>query len=81
MARKYLTDDEVEQEISRLRQSPHVALARLEQSIRYRRRQMLYNLRQLEKKGFALEKAGITEAVLRGLSDDECFDDFGGQYG
>lgn len=78
MAKKFLTDEEVEQEIERLRQSPHVALAQREQRIRYRRRQYLYCLRDLEKKGRALEHAGITMDVLNGLSDNECFDDFGG---
>ena len=76
MAKEYgLTDDQVEQEIERLRQSPLVALARREQRIRYRRRQFLYQLRDLEKKGRALEKAGITMDVLNGLCDDEVLDD------
>ena len=78
MANKFLSDKEVEQEIARLLQSPHVALAQREQQIRYQRRQYLYNLRDLEKKGRALEKAGITMDVLNGLSDDECYDEFGG---
>lgn len=78
MARKFLTDEEVEQEIERLRQSTHVALAQREQRIRYQRRQTLYNLRALEKKGRALEEAGITMDVLNGMNGDECFDDFGG---
>lgn len=75
MAKKFLTDDEVEQEIARLRKSPHVALAQLEQRIRYQRRQTLYNLRYLEKKGRELEESGITMDVLNGITDDECFDD------
>lgn len=64
-----LTDEQVEQEIERLRQSPLVALARREQRIRYRRRQILYQLRDLEKKGKALEKAGITMEVLNSLAE------------
>lgn len=76
MAKEYgLTDDQVEQEIERLRQSPLVALARREQRLRYRRRQFLYQLRDLEKKGRALEKAGITMDVLNGLCEDEVLDD------
>lgn len=70
MAKEFgLTDEQVEQEIERLRQSPHVALARREQRLRYRRRQFLYTLRDLEKKGRALEKAGIDMEVLNGLSE------------
>lgn len=70
-----LTDEQVEQEIERLRQSPYVALARREQRIRYRRRQFLYQLRDLEKKGKALEKAGIDMEVLNTLSELEDYDD------
>lgn len=70
-----LTDEQVEQEIERLRQSPHVALARREQRIRYRRRQFLYQLWDLEKKGKALEKAGIDMEVLNTLSELEDYDD------
>lgn len=83
MAREYgLTDEQVEQEIERLRQSPHVALARREQRIRYRRRQYLYQLRDLEKKGKALEDAGITMEMLDGICDDEdtLVDEKGGKY-
>lgn len=72
MAREYgLTDEQVEQEIERLTHSPLVALARREQRVRYRRRQYLYQLRDLEKKGKALEKAGITMEVLNGLCEDD----------
>ena len=76
MAKGYLTDEQVEQEIERLTKSPQVALARREQRLRYRRRQYLYQLRDLEKKGFALEKAGITMDVLNGLCEEDVYDDF-----
>ena len=77
MAKEFgLTDEQVEQEIERLRQSPLVALARREQRLRYKRRQFLYQLRDLEKKGRALEKAGITMEVLNGLSEEEESYDF-----
>ena len=59
-----LTDEQVEREIERLKQSPLVALARREQRLKYRRRQALYQLRDLEKKGAALMKAGIDMEVL-----------------
>lgn len=65
MAKEFgLTDEQVEQEIERLTKSPLVALARHEQRLRYRRRQYLYQLRDLEKKGAALAKAGITREIL-----------------
>lgn len=67
MANKYegfLTDEEVEQEIERLNSSEAVALARREARLKYKRRQYLYQLRDLEKKGKALLKAGITREVL-----------------
>lgn len=70
-----LTDEQVEQEIERLRQSPHVALARREQRLRYRKRQYLYQLRDLEKKGKALEKAGINMEVLNAMYELEDYDD------
>lgn len=77
MAKDFLTDEQVEQEIERLRQSPLVALARREQRLRYKRRQVLYQLRDLEKKGRALEKAGINMEVLNAMYelgdyDDQC---------
>lgn len=69
----YLTDEQVEKEIERLQDSPMVALARREQRIRYRRRQMLYTLRNLEKKGKELARAGITMEILESMSK-ECDD-------
>lgn len=73
---KYLTDEQVEQEIARLTASPLVALARRENRIRYRRRQYLYQLRDLEKKGRALQEAGITMDVLNGFGDETPEDEF-----
>ena len=62
-----LTDEQVEAEIERLNASPAVALARREQRLKYKRRQYLYQLRDLEKKGNALLSAGITREVLDAL--------------
>lgn len=59
-----LTDEHVEREIERLNASEAVALARREARLRYKRRQYLYQLRDLEKKGKALLKAGITREML-----------------
>ena len=70
MAKAFLTDEQVEIEIERLRHSPLVALARKEQRLRYKRRQTLYSLRDLEKKGKALAAAGITSEMLDRMDDD-----------
>ena len=75
MARVILTDEQVEREIERLRKSELVALARKEQRIRYQRRQVLYNLRNLEKKGRELAASGITMDMLDGLGREEEFGD------
>lgn len=56
---KFLTDEMVEQEIARLTESPYVKLARAEQRIKYRRRQYLYQLRDLEKRGKKLQDEGF----------------------
>lgn len=56
----FLTDEEVELEIKRLSESEDVRLARREQRIKYKRRQTLYTLRALEKRGKELAKQGYT---------------------
>ena len=74
MAKEFLSDLEVEQEIERLSTSPMVQLARKEQRLLYKRRQALYNLRTLEKRGKQLTKSGITmdniESKLFGDTED-----------
>lgn len=71
MARKKLTDEEVEQEIAELQNSPYVKLAKKEQRIRNRRRQFLYGLRDLEKKGRSLANAGVTLESLDEFGNEE----------
>lgn len=46
MRREFLTDEEVESEITRLTVTPEVKLARREQRLKYKRRQQLYLLAQ-----------------------------------
>ena len=55
-----LTDEQVESEIARLTKSDAVKLARREQRVKYRRRQVLYTLRALEKRGKQLMAQGVT---------------------
>jgi hypothetical protein len=56
----WLTDAKVEEEIAKLRESEYVALARAEERQRHRRRQYLYQLRNLEKRGRKLAEEGWT---------------------
>ena len=60
MARDVMTDEDVELEIERLVESEAVKLAQKEHRWKYRRRQYLYNLRALEKRGNELMKLGMT---------------------
>ena len=73
--RDFLTDEEVEQEIERLLESPDVKLAKKDEYVKNRRRQYLYSLRSYEKKGKELAKAGITmrllDSMLKGCGIDE----------
>ncbi len=64
-----LTDEEVEQEIARLRLHPDVQLARAAMRLKYKRRQRLYVLRNLAKQGEALRNAGYTYDNLCALED------------
>ena len=70
MAREFMSDEMVEDEILRLQASHHVKLARREEAIRNRRRQYMYQLRMYEKKGMALEAQGITLEELEEMAGD-----------
>ena len=77
MAKDYFTDAEVEMEIERLLNSEAVKLAKREIRIRDRRRQYMYQLRTMEKRGKQLKKEGITleniEEKLFGVGEEsEC---------
>ena len=70
MAKEFISDEMVEDEIFRLQNSPLVKLARREEAIRNRRRQYMYQLRMYEKKGKALEAQGITLEELEEMAGD-----------
>ena len=70
MAKEFISDEMVEEEILRLQSSPLVKLARREEAIRNRRRQYMYQLRMYEKKGKQLEAQGITLAELEEMAGD-----------
>ena len=71
----FLTDEQVEMEIERLLNSEDVRLAKKETRIKLKRRQYMYSLRCMEKRGRQLAQEGITleniEARLFGDSADE----------
>ena len=71
LARTTLTDEQVDEEIRRLMASPNVKLARREEAIRSYKRQQLYQLRILEKKGMELAAKGVTLESL----DDSYFEE------
>lgn len=74
MAKDFLTDEQVEIEIARLLESDHVKLAKREMRIKQKRRQYMYSLRSMEKRGKELAKQGITidniEKMFEGDDDD-----------
>ena len=75
MAKDWLTDEQVELEIERLKTSPMVQLARKEMHIKYKRRQALYQLRNLEKRGIQLAKQGLTmENIEAEMFKDDTYD-------
>ena len=57
---KKWTDDQVEAEIARLKESEFVKLARKEKQIKERRRAYMWNLQFLETRGKQLASDGIT---------------------
>ena len=57
---KYMTDEMVEIEIERLQDSEEVKLAKKEMNIKYKRRQYMYQLRCMDKRGKQLMAEGIT---------------------
>ena len=70
MAKEFMSDEMVEEEILRLQSSPLVKLARREEAIRNRRRQYMYQLRMYEKKGKQLEAQGVTLEELEEMVGD-----------
>lgn len=67
MAKEFLTDEQVEAEIARLTTSEAVRLAQKEQALKYKQRQRLYTLRNLEKRGKLLMAQGVTMESLAAM--------------
>ena len=75
MPKECMCDDQVAREIRRLLDSPQVKLAKAYEQARNRRRQYMYDLRYLEKKGKQLEREGVTlESLRETVGDDEYAD-------
>lgn len=70
MPRKITPDELIDAEIARLTNSEAVKLARLEMRMKYRRRQYMYQLRNLEKRGEQLIAEGWTAETLELLVKD-----------
>ena len=76
MARDWMTDEQVEMEIDRLLHSDAVQLAKKEIRIKYKRRQYMYQLRNMEKRGKQLQDEGVTienieEKLFGAVLEDE----------
>ena len=68
--RKPITDEQVEKEIDKLKQSKAVKLAKQERRVKTKRRQYLYQLRWSERRGRELQAQGVTEEELELLEQE-----------
>ena len=69
--RETFTDTQVEAEIARLLESDDVKLAKAEQRIKNRRRQYMYQLRTLERRGKELSEQGYTVENIEMMFGEE----------
>ena len=81
MRKELLTDEQIEMEIERMRDSEYVRLAEKEIRLKMKRRKYYYQLRWLEKRGRELEEMGFTFEdlkeqleALENLEEGENFD-------
>ena len=70
-----ITSDDIEAEIAALRADPDVQLVKAVERARNSRRQYLYCLRSMKKKGQMLRESGVTlellKAIVNGVDLDE----------
>ena len=71
MAKDYLTDDEVELEIERIRSSEAYKLAMAEKQYKYKRRQIMYTMRWYEKRGKELIAEGKSVDDFKESDEEE----------
>ena len=65
----------VENEIARLRKDPDVYLAKTFERVKNRRKQYLYQLRSLKKRGGELRECGVTLEFLQGIMNGDDLDE------
>lgn len=76
MAKELFTDEQVEQEITRLLNSEEVQLAKREIRIKNKRRQYMYSLRSMARRGKELIQLGYTmENIEQRMFGDEIEND------
>lgn len=75
MAKDFMTDEQVEIEIDRLLHSDAVQLAKREIRIKYKRRQYMYQLRNMEKRGKQLKADGFTLENIESKLFYDCSDE------
>lgn len=68
--KKAVKDEAVEREIAELLEDKDVLLAKAEQRVKYRRRQYMYKLRSLQRRGKQLRESGITKEALTTIIDN-----------
>lgn len=66
MAREIMTDDQVAQEIKRLRATKGVKMYEADQRLKNKQRKYMYRLRWMERRGLELLAQGETLASLEG---------------
>lgn len=76
--KELLTDLQVEMEIERLKDSEDVKLAKMEQRIKNKRRQYMYTLRSLERRGRKLAAEGLTLENIEAVMLADVIDEVGG---
>lgn len=70
-SKNWLTDEQVEKEIAALKSDPDVKLARAEVRERYKRRQQLYNLRDLKKRGQKIRNDPEFQWLVEACENDQ----------
>ena len=71
MKRQFETDADVELEIERLKESKYVKLCKQYDAVQNRRRQYMYSLRSMEKRGKMLYASGITSEYLNEIDTED----------
>lgn len=68
---EFMTDEQIEQELEQIKQTPEYKTAQAEQRYKYRNRQRLYQARWLFNHGAELMKNGKDAEYFSNLNDSE----------